>query len=1086
MQLLNMAELDWGIGTLEVFAPLALLLVLTTALATACAVNGLHRKRRVTDAGLRASEAMLERACRLGGVGGWELDLATRQLRWSRQTCVIHDVAPEFQPTFEQGLGFYSGSGRQTLAAAVQRAAAEGRPWDLELPLTTASGRSIWVRVVGEVMPAAAPKAANEPVRRLAGSIQDVTARRALEDAMRRSHTVLRGVVDNLPCGLSVFDAQLSLTAHNDEFIRLLDLPASFFEGRPPTFDSFVAFNLAREEYGPGVEGERAAQRLRGFTDQPKPMIYERVRPNGTVIDVRAAPMPGGGFILIYSDITERRLAQAEISRSEQLLRGAMDSIDEAFALFDPQDRIVYVNEKYRSSYADVIDVIKPGTRFEDLVRARLAANPTHRAWQHPAGIEAWVAQRIALHRKGDTRMVQHLEDGRWVRVIERMMPDGHIVGLRIDISDLMRATDAAEKASVAKGQFLANMSHEIRTPMNAVLGMLKLLQRTPMTARQRDYVSKSEGAARSLLCLLNDILDFSKVEAGKMTLDLQPVLLDGLLRDLSVILALTVDDKPGVALHFDIDPELPRCVVADAQRLLQVLINLGGNAVKFTDNGDVRVQLKLHSRTPEAVQLEVAVSDTGIGIAPEHQASIFTGFTQAEAATSRRYGGTGLGLAISQRLVQLMGAELKLDSVLGRGSRFHFSLHLALPPDAAAQGLLDAHLDATMTATEALDDTTALLAPLPPLPPSLLSQAGGVRLVQPIQPVQPVQPLQPGRLQGLRLLVVEDNLNNQQVARELLEDEGARVSVASDGQQALTQLAQGKRGGLFDAVLMDVQMPVMDGYTATRLIRRQLKLKLPIIAMTANALQVDQQVCLDVGMDEHVGKPFDLEHLVRVLLRHCGIRAASGATLVDSPGPARRQQPRNLPAALLLQADAAGIALAEALARMSGKSDLFVRMAAALSEEAAELPTPLTAPALHRVRGLASTLGARTLATLAAQGERLLKAGQPMAEGWQANFAAAVQSDLTALTALARQLHVDEATAPLAESSGASTLGALIDLLRGADMAALAAYAQLRPGLLATHPAQVSLLDAALDRLAFDEAAALCHGLREPQLSSA
>jgi CheY-like chemotaxis protein len=425
------------------------------------------------------------------------------------------------------------------------------------------------------------------------------------------------------------------------------------------------------------------------------------------------------------------------------------------------------------------------------------------------------------------------------------------------------------------------------------------------------------------------------------------------------------------------------------------------------------------------------------------------------------------------------MGAELKLDSALGRGSRFYFSLQLALPADAAEQGFLDGFSASTATASEALDDTMAVLVPLPQ---PLLSQVAACK------------PAQPGRLHGLRLLVVEDNLNNQQVARELLEDEGAVVSVASDGQQALTQLAQGKRDGLIDAVLMDIQMPVMDGYTATRLIRRQLKLQMPIIAMTANALQVDRQACLDVGMDEHVGKPFDIEHLVGVLLRHCGARTVPGSMVMNGHGAAGRQLPLDLPAALLLQADVAGIALAEALGRMSGKSALFVRMAAALSEEAADLPTPLTAAALHRFRGLAATLGARTLAALAAQGERLLKAGQPMAEGWQASFAEAIQRDLPALTDLARQLQADEAPPPVAASSDTPTLGALIELLQGADMAALAAYEQLRPVLLATDPSQVRLLDLALNRLAFGEAAALCqalgepprHGLHEPQVSSA
>jgi signal transduction histidine kinase/DNA-binding response OmpR family regulator/HPt (histidine-containing phosphotransfer) domain-containing protein len=504
----------------------------------------------------------------------------------------------------------------------------------------------------------------------------------------------------------------------------------------------------------------------------------------------------------------------------------------------------------------------------------------------------------------------------------------------------LEHALQKAQEASLAKSQFLANMSHELRTPMNAILGMLALLRKTELTAQQGDYALKSEGAARSLLGLLNDILDISKAEAGKMELDPTPFNLDHLTRDLGVILAsnLSLATKP-VEVVFNTAPELPRYFVGDALRLQQVLINLGGNAIKFTERGTVTINITSQGQQGDEHTLHFSVQDSGIGIAPENQAKIFSGFTQAEASTTRRFGGTGLGLAISQRLVALMGGRLELESALGCGARFFFSLKLPL---LNGEGIA------------ALNTASQLNAPV-----------GDQQ-----------------RLHAMRILLVEDNLNNQQIAQELLEAEGARVHIAQHGQEALDMLHANPQ--MIDAVLMDLQMPVMDGLTATRAIRTDLGLTaLPIIAMTANAMSTDRESCIDAGMNDHVGKPFDLNHLVAVL-RHQTHWQAHQPRTASPANTNSADTPNFVPTKSLNTAEIAaknGVDLTSALKRLGNNKKLYLKMLPKVAQDLEKLPQELhalfeqgdqagLARALHSLKGLAATMGLTALSNHARTGE--------------------------------------------------------------------------------------------------------------------
>lgn len=545
------------------------------------------------------------------------------------------------------------------------------------------------------------------------------------------------------------------------------------------------------------------------------------------------------------------------------------------------------------------------------------------------------------------------------------------VTGINRDITaqlqletSLSDAKDRADSSSAAKSAFLANMSHEIRTPMNAVLGMLQLVQGTELNARQLDYVQKAQGAAHSLLGLLNDVLDYSKIEAGKLQLDLHEFELEPLLRDLAVILAGNQGDK-DIEVMFDIDTALPAVLIGDRLRLQQTLINLAGNALKFTHSGQVVVSLRQLERSAEQLKVRVAVSDTGIGISEHQLQRIFDGFTQAEASTTRRYGGTGLGLVISKRLVELMGGTLQVESILGSGSRFWFDIELATRDDAELlvhhhhegpralrllivddnliarqllqQAVLDLgwHADSVGSGEEALRylqqvhppyDVVLLDWRMPEMsglevaqrirqgatrdqtPPTVIMITAHGRevlaglngeadapfadfLTKPVTPRQlvacihrtregdasnaPMPGYQVGRrLNGLRLLVVEDNALNRQVARELLVGEGAEVSLAEGGLEGV-QLAQTAQPP-FDVILMDVQMPDIDGLEATRRIRHlQANQTQTIIAMTANASQSDRDQCLAAGMNDHVGKPIDIEKLVAVIRQWCGLADA-------------------------------------------------------------------------------------------------------------------------------------------------------------------------------------------------------------------
>jgi hypothetical protein len=517
----------------------------------------------------------------------------------------------------------------------------------------------------------------------------------------------------------------------------------------------------------------------------------------------------------IRTDITQLKRIRDELEDQLHFVRELIEAIPLPAYFKDVDGRYIGINRAFESAFH---------CRRDDLV------GKTVFALLDPAGAEFHTDKDRDLFAKAAAQSYEWqmgAADGKRTLLYQKApltRQDGSVrglIGIILDVTErrraeeeALKAKEAAEAANRAKSEFLANMSHEIRTPMNGVIGMTELVLDTQLSDEQRDYLRVVKSSAESLLTVINDILDFSKIEAGRLSMDAAPFSLPELVGDILRSLALRAQQK-GLRVVGQLAPAMPDWVVGDPVRLRQVLVNLIGNAIKFTERGSVVVSAAPCAPIGRDGDIEFAVSDTGIGIPADKRAHIFEAFTQEDSSTTRRFGGTGLGLTISARLVEMMGGKIWVDSTTGQGSTFHFTAHLP---------------------------------------------AGNVAQTAPLAP--PAASLRP----ALDILLVEDHPVNQKLALNLLDKWGHRTLLAGNGQEALDILCQRR----FDIVLMDMQMPVMDGIEATRRFRaREQGRRTPIVAMTANAMAADRDACLAAGMDDYLAKPIKFADLQAMLERH-------------------------------------------------------------------------------------------------------------------------------------------------------------------------------------------------------------------------
>jgi PAS domain S-box-containing protein len=787
---------------------------------------------------------------RAGKIGHWFMDEASQTMTWSAQMFEFVGIPPKLALSVAEARSFVHRDDIATFLTACREAIETRATVRIEGRWVRSDGEACWVQ--NELTP---KHNADGKYLGLFGTAQDVSE-------YKRGEQQLIDAIEAVSEGFVLFDRDDRYVLTNTTYRKMVPPIADVLVPGTP-YETMLRVGVERGIFA--VEGDpdkwvNGTLEWHRTTGEP----LERQRPDGRWTRLTERRTRDGGIVGIRTDITELKQAEAALKATQQQLIDAIESSSEGFVLFDPDDRYVLTNSNYRCLYPGVAELCKPGTPFETVIRANVERN-LHEIG--PEGSEAWVCRLLEWHRACAEPMEQQLKSGRWVRAVERRTSNGGIVGVRTDITavkqaeaalrqrvadlekarlqltamaaDLAATRDAAEAANRAKSEFLANMSHEVRTPMNGIIGMNGLLLRTQLTPEQQEYVVAVHDSAEALLTVINDILDISKLEAGKVELEAIDFDLVDTVESAIGLFGPKANEK-GIDLGVLIEPAARAGFRGDPTRLRQILLNLVGNAVKFTDQGNVSLEVALLPPPRGGLsKLRFEVVDTGIGMSEEARAKLFQKFNQADGSITRRFGGTGLGLAVAKQLVELMGGAIGVDTALGQGSQFWFEI---------------------------------------PLAPAASPTIGRREL--------------PEKLAQLRVLIVDDVEMNRRVLTAQLGALGIAADTAIDGFEAIAELERGwHQGWPFDLVIIDQRMPALSGDALVRRIR-----EMPEIAETklllassggVDALSDEARAAVDAVLIKPIREQSLLDAFVRLF-------GSSAAPSDETPAPPALRQPQH------------------------------------------------------------------------------------------------------------------------------------------------------------------------------------------------